>query len=141
MWSSAYDNSKSDPPNAADDLYIGIYLVIILLVILMTVARMVWQYFLSLVASMSLFQKLLNAILRSPLRFFDTNPLYRIMTRFSKDLRVVDQALVMVISGFLTNLISAVSVLAVISAVTYEFLWAASVVGMFFSNFKMEYIR
>ena len=41
-------------------------------------------------AAVTLHRKLLYQILRSPMVFFDTTPLGRIVNRFSKDIDVVD---------------------------------------------------
>lgn len=46
-----------------------------------------------LIASLRLFQIALSGILRSPLSFFDTTPLGRILSRFSKDQEVLDNEL------------------------------------------------
>ena len=44
----------------------------------------------ALVASMTLHRDVLNNCLRSPMLFFDTTPIGRIMNRFSKDVDLVD---------------------------------------------------
>ena len=110
--------------------FIQIYALIALASALFTITRMAWQFFfVSLKGSRTLFSKLLNAILRAPLSFFDTAPLGRVMNRFSKDLGMIDQGLVTVISSFLGNAIGAISVLVVVTAVTYEFFLVSVVVS------------
>lgn len=44
-------------------------------------------------AAVSLHQLLTKGVLRSPMLFFDTTPLGRILSRFSKDIEVVDNSL------------------------------------------------
>lgn len=44
-------------------------------------------------ASKSLHNKMFNCILRTPMKFFDTNPSGRILNRFSKDMGAVDEVL------------------------------------------------
>ena len=44
-------------------------------------------------ASKLLHNRMLENILRSPMSFFDTTPLGRILNRFSKDIYVIDEAI------------------------------------------------
>ncbi|CAG8566074.1 12436_t:CDS:2 [Acaulospora colombiana] len=44
--------------------------------------------------SKKLYQKLLNRVIRAPLRFFDTTPVGRILNRFSKDFETIDSNLI-----------------------------------------------
>ncbi|CAB4387955.1 uncharacterized protein OCT59_001987 [Rhizophagus irregularis] len=127
VWSVWSEGNNEDNPALAK--YIPIYALIALASAVFTIIRMAWQFFLvSLKGSRTLFSKLLNAILRAPLSFFDTAPLGRVMNRFSKDLGMVDQGLVTVITSFLGNAIGAISVLVVVTAVTYEFFLVSVVV-------------
>jgi ABC-type multidrug transport system fused ATPase/permease subunit len=43
-----------------------------------------------LIASLRIFNAALNGILRSPIAFFDTTPMGRILSRFSKDQESMD---------------------------------------------------
>lgn len=134
VWSVWSEGNNEDNPALAK--YIPIYALIALASAVFTIIRMAWQFFLvSLKGSRTLFSKLLNAILRAPLSFFDTAPLGRVMNRFSKDLGMVDQGLVTVITSFLGNAIGAISVLVVVTAVTYEFFLVSVVVSKFLSSF------
>ncbi|CAG8732320.1 1266_t:CDS:10, partial [Dentiscutata erythropus] len=121
IWSE-----NGDPPSDHSNLenlifYIGIYASIAFTSAIFTIIRMAWQFFVSLKGSRTLFSKLLNSILRAPLSFFDTAPLGKVMNRFSKDLGMIDQGVVTVISSFLGNAVGAMSILVVVTAVTYEF--------------------
>lgn len=141
VWSIWSENNNEGNNESNPDLakYILIYALIALASAVFTIIRMAWQFFLvSLKGSRTLFSKLLNAILRAPLSFFDTAPLGRVMNRFSKDLGMVDQGLVTVITSFLGNAIGAISVLVVVTAVTYEFFLVSVVVSKFLSTLFIE---
>jgi ABC-type multidrug transport system fused ATPase/permease subunit len=130
VWSE--DNNDDGPVSRDTIYYIQIYALIALASAFFTITRMAWQFFfVSLKGSRTLFSKLLNAILRAPLSFFDTVPLGRVMNRFSKDLGMVDQGLVTVISSFLGNAMGALSVLAVVTVVTYEFFLVSVVISKY----------
>ncbi|CAI2173470.1 10812_t:CDS:10 [Funneliformis geosporum] len=119
--------------------YIQIYALIALASAFFTIIRMAWQFFfVSLKGSKTLFSKLLNAILRAPLSFFDTAPLGRVMNRFSKDLGMIDQGLVTVISSFIGNAIGAISVLVVVTVVT---LILYLIIGSMYINVSRELKR
>ena len=46
-------------------------------------------------------QNMLNQVLSTPIRFFDLNPLGRIMNRFSKDIGLLDEAIPWTIYDFM----------------------------------------
>ncbi|CAG8591488.1 11391_t:CDS:10 [Funneliformis caledonium] len=133
-WSEADDKPEK--------YYIQIYALIALASAIFTIIRMAWQFFfVSLKGSKTLFSKLLNAILRAPLSFFDTAPLGRVMNRFSKDLGMIDQGLVTVISSFIGNAIGAISVLVVVTVVTREFFFVSIVVIILYLIIGSMYIN
>ncbi len=129
-WLKVWSEADDSPTSRETMYYIQIYALIALASAIFTIIRMAWQFFLvSLKGSKTLFSKLLNAILRAPLSFFDTAPLGRVMNRFSKDLGMIDQGLITVISSFLGNAIGAISVLVVVTVVTHEFFFVSIVVS------------
>ena len=51
--------------------------------------------------SLRLHARMLSAVLRSPMRFFDTAPLGRVVARFAKDLDVVDNRLPQILADWI----------------------------------------
>ncbi|RXW15854.1 hypothetical protein EST38_g10001 [Candolleomyces aberdarensis] len=62
--------------------------------------------FACLTASLNLFVSALNGVLRSPISFFDTTPMGRILSRFSKDQDTLDTEMSMIMFQFSNTLFS-----------------------------------
>lgn len=71
-------------------------------------------------SSKNMFRKMTSAVLRSRILFFDSNPIGRIVTRFTKDISVIDMVftyyIVMITFGIL-KLITTVIVVAIMSPI------------------------
>ncbi|KAH7100175.1 P-loop containing nucleoside triphosphate hydrolase protein [Auriculariales sp. MPI-PUGE-AT-0066] len=67
-------------------VYFGLELIAVLLVV-STIFPSIWS---ALRASRVLFHRMLDSVLRSPVRFFDKTPTGRILNRFSKDIDTAD---------------------------------------------------
>ena len=83
-------------------------------------------------ASRSLHSRMLKNILRSPMSFFDTTPLGRVLNRFSKDIYTIDEVIPTTISQFLYTLFVVLSTLLVIIIVTPTFAIVILPLGIFY---------
>ena len=72
-------------------------------------------------ASRSLHSRMLKNILRSPMSFFDTTPLGRVLNRFSKDIYTIDEVIPRSIRSFLFTSLRVVSTFIVIVIATPTF--------------------
>ncbi|KAF0704835.1 hypothetical protein As57867_007218, partial [Aphanomyces stellatus] len=75
---------------------------------IMTIFRTLSIYGSALAASRRLFDKMTRALLYAPMRFFDANPLGRILNRYSNDVNTVDTTIPFCISGLLGAITNAV---------------------------------
>ena len=74
------------------------------------------------IAGRKLHRSLLHNILACPMEFFDTNPLGRVLNRFSKDVDVLDVRLAMILQGVLGCLMKTLTIPVVIGYSTPWFL-------------------
>ena len=86
----------------------------------------------SIRASRTLHSQMLKNILRSPLSFFDTTPLGRVLNRFSKDIYVIDEMIPRMLGSFLSTLFHVISTLFVIIIVTPIFAVVILPLGIFY---------
>jgi multidrug resistance-associated protein (MRP) len=76
----------------------------------------------AIIASRRLHDKLVNNVMRSPMSFFDTTPMGRVLNRFSKDIYVVDETIPRSFRSFISTFLSVVSTIIVIVVATPYFL-------------------
>lgn len=72
---------------------IYIYSGLIVAAIVITLARALLFFKIAMKASKRLHSKMFHALLKAPMRFFDTNPSGRVLNRFSKDMGAIDEIL------------------------------------------------
>ncbi|KAJ2518877.1 hypothetical protein H4217_003055, partial [Coemansia sp. RSA 1939] len=95
--------------------YITIYGILGLLSAVLCYVRSVVQWCVCAVRSgKSTHQRMLYAVFRSPMSFFDTTPLGRVLQRFSKDQNSVDETIPQTVSSWLQNMVYIVLSLMVI---------------------------
>lgn len=89
-WLSFWIQDNGGRP---DGQHLGIYaLFLCMLVLALGLREVLWSYF-ALEASTRLHNTTFLRVLRAPMAFFDSNPLGRILSRFSKDIAVLDDEL------------------------------------------------
>ena len=126
-WSSA--NVTTDEQR---NMYIGIYGGIALGQGLFTFLLSICITLGSMVASRRLHHRLLVNIMHSPMSFFDTTPLGRIVNRFSKDLYIVDDTIPRCITDFLWCVLDVIGNIVAISYATPLFLVVIPVLGLLY---------
>ncbi|KAF8943963.1 hypothetical protein BGZ47_004806 [Haplosporangium gracile] len=144
---SAYTDFSAlggDKPNKQiHDLnyYLGIYALLSFGYIFTIMCRQMVQYKGSIDASRSIHRRLLSQILNSPVRFFDTTPLGRIMNRFTKDMGTIDEDVASISSNLMFDFLGTLTVVIVITVITPKFLFPAFVITILFVAMANLYLR
>ncbi|KAH8811251.1 ABC bile acid transporter [Xylogone sp. PMI_703] len=107
-WKVQVDNTIA---NSNLWCYLGIYLGISLLSWIIGTTKYFCTYLASIRASKVLFEKFTFTVLRAPLRWLDTNPLGRILNRFTSDFGMIDSQISMDIAFILRNAMMILSVI------------------------------
>lgn len=91
---------------------------------LVTLLNSYWLIISSLYAARRLHDLMLTSILKAPMVFFNTNPLGRIINRFSKDLSDIDRNVASFFNMFLGQISQLLSTFILIGVVSTLSLWA-----------------
>lgn len=89
-----------------------------------TLVNSYWLIISSLLAATRLHDGMLNSILRAPMLFFQTNPVGRVINRFSKDLGDIDRNVASAINAFMGQVWQLLSTFVLIGVVSTVSLWA-----------------
>lgn len=92
--------------NIDNRYYISMYVFFAIVASMLSFTRQLMVVFAILRAGKTLHDQMLRALLRSPVSFFDSTPLGRIINRFSKDQTSVDEDLPSALTSYLTCLLN-----------------------------------
>ena len=108
-WSGSASDQQSS--------YIGLVSWLTCIVILLSIARAYFTFYFLIKASQRLHHQMLQSVLRAKIEFFDTNPLGRILNRFSADVGICDETLPLTIYDFAVGVFVVVGsvVIAIVS--------------------------
>lgn len=115
VWSAA---GELKPPPHSMIYYLGIYA---LIAFSNSIAILIRSFLIitgALRAAVTIHEKMLHAVMRSPVSWFDQVPLGRILNRFSKDQYAADESLQRTLSSALSTLFGVISIAIVVGAVT-----------------------
>ena len=92
-------------------------------------------------ASRTLHNSMLRNILRSPMSFFDTTPLGRILNRFSKDTYIIDEVIPRSLRSFIFTFLTVVATLIVIVVTTPPFLVVIIPLLLFYALVQVHTVK
>ncbi|KAK9665352.1 hypothetical protein RND81_14G106700 [Saponaria officinalis] len=122
---SAWMASSVDNPNVSTDKLIVVYLIIGFSSTIFLLIRSLVTVKLGMLSSKSLFSQLLNSLFCSPMSFYDSTPLGRILSRVSADLSIVDLDVPFSFLNVLISTSNAYSNLGVLIIITWQVLFVS----------------
>ena len=143
FWLSDWtDSSRVNETNINDEASyrLGVYSGLSIAEAVVMLTRDVLFYTRCAIAAKHIHTGLLSGIMRSPMQFFDTNPLGRIINRFSSDIDLMDMMIPFQISDFVWCLTEVVATLIVISLAVPIFLSAVIPIILVFVVIQQLYI-
>ncbi|KAG1554327.1 hypothetical protein G6F51_000001 [Rhizopus arrhizus] len=137
-WSSANQETGN---NDRVWFYLGIYALIgwSSTILSMIQTLVLWVYC-AIRSARVLHSEMLETVIRSPMSFFDTTPLGRILNRFSKDQHTVDEALPRIFSGYFRVLFVVISTVLIIAFSTPAFLIVMIPLGVIYIYIQRYYL-
>ncbi|XP_013866191.1 ATP-binding cassette sub-family C member 4 [Austrofundulus limnaeus] len=97
--------------------YLGVYGGLTVATILFGFIRNILLFNVLVRCAQSLHNRMFSSILRTPIRFFDVNPIGRVLNRFSKDIGQLDSSLPWTFTDFIQVFLQILGVIAVASSV------------------------
>nr|QNH67887.1 ATP-binding cassette transporter subfamily C member 4 X4 [Brachionus rotundiformis] len=99
--------------------YYNTYCILIACAVGIGIIRVSMFYTLSARAAISMHSNMFNKVLKTPMRFFDTNPLGRIMNRFSKDIGYIDDLIPQTVGDFMIVLMMVLGSVSISLIINY----------------------
>uniref|UniRef100_H2SRT7 Cystic fibrosis transmembrane conductance regulator n=1 Tax=Takifugu rubripes TaxID=31033 RepID=H2SRT7_TAKRU len=110
-------NGKNITEQLDTDFYLGIYGGLTLATVIFGFIRNMFLFNVLVRCAQSLHDRMFTAILRTPVRFFDINPIGRILNRFSKDIGQLDSKMPWIFVDFIQLFLQILGVIAVSASV------------------------
>lgn len=150
-WWLSYWSRQSQPGSTVSHslgFYLGIYCGLAVLYAALTFVRSVWYLFSALQASRRLQKGAIRSVMHAPLSFFDTTPIGRILSRFSRDTDGVDVQLPQFFQQMLTTVFQLIASYVYIAIILPWFIAVAIPIGFgyyalqrFFNRTSLELKR
>ncbi|CAH1248177.1 ABCC4 [Branchiostoma lanceolatum] len=111
-----YANTTAEPMGLSitpsdTNFYMYIFAALTVGSLLLSLVRMWHLFFITVQSSKNLHNDMFNAIIRAPIRFFDTNPVGRILNRFSKDIGQLDDMFPWTFADFIEGFLAILGII------------------------------
>lgn len=131
-WLSYWAEQEEMNTTRPLSFFLGIYFALAFGYAVLVMFRGIWFLTLALVASRKLHASMLKSVLHAPMSFFDTTPIGRIISRFSRDVSVLDELLPQFFQQMLSTLLNLIANYIFIGVILPLFFAAAIPVTIFY---------
>ena len=107
----------SASPAQQDTVYPAVFTGLVMATVTIAITRAIMFFLLALHSNTVIFRKMLQSVLRCPMLFFQNQPLGRLLNRFSKDLTLCDEMLILTFYDFLQCIFMIVGTLVITAAI------------------------
>eukprot|EP01133_Synstelium_polycarpum_P002439 gene2439-2772_t len=140
-WSDAGSDSKNPLSNSQSKYYLSIYVAFSMGAVGTTFFRSFGMVFSSIRGSKLFHEKMFSAVIRSPMSFFDTTPIGRILNRFTKDQFTLDEGIARTLGMFLNTFCQVFGSIIVIALVSPFIILAMIPVAALFYFIQRYYLN
>ncbi|KAJ1895310.1 hypothetical protein LPJ66_004667, partial [Kickxella alabastrina] len=133
--------TRIDAAQSSPTYLLAMYLLIGFLAALSSTLTLLWMYLRSLQASVTLHELLLSSIVYATPRFLETTPIGRIMTRFTKDMQIIDEDIIEILNYFLRSLVSMLLTLVVISMSVPPFIFVGVAIMAVYTRLSWQFMQ
>ncbi|KAK7154854.1 hypothetical protein R3I93_009716 [Phoxinus phoxinus] len=134
-------NGTNTPQPLNLDFYLGIYAGLTGATIIFGFVRFLIMFNCLVRSAETLHSRMFNSILKTPVRFFDINPIGRILNRFSKDIGYLDSLLPWTFVDFIQVFLQIIGVVAVASSIIPWILIPVLPLLIFFLFLRRYFLR
>ncbi|XP_078483709.1 ATP-binding cassette sub-family C member 4 [Ciona intestinalis] len=124
-----------------DEFYIIVYAGLIALLTVLLYTRSIAQFYYCVKSGILMHDKMFHAIIHAPMRFFDVNPVGRILNRFSKDLGQIDELLPQTFMDFIYIFCMIFSILILSVTINYFVIVIVIPLSIYFIWLRQYYIK
>ncbi|XP_047735562.1 ATP-binding cassette sub-family C member 4 [Hyalella azteca] len=121
--------------------FVNIYGALVGGVLILSLGRTVLFFMMCCVSSRRLHDNMFQAVMRAPMRYFDTHPIGEVLNCFSKDMGQIDDLLPMCLWDFLTISLNTVGIIAMIAFINPYMLIPTVVLSVVLSFLRLLYLR
>ncbi|KAK7202906.1 P-loop containing nucleoside triphosphate hydrolase protein [Myxozyma melibiosi] len=138
-WSEVNTRFGGNPQTTK---YLSVYLFFGVTAALLTlIYTLVLWIFCTIRAARTLHDRMLLRVIRSPMSFFDTTPVGRVINRFTADISRIDEVLARVFSNFFTNSLKVFFALFVVSSANPSFIVFMIPIACLYVYYQKLYMR